>query len=94
MITDHHAVVQVAVDVLMVQRQEIIVQDPQMTRAKESAVLMITASHRAVKIGMLSRPETFQKYYLGQGSDASSVWNIFCARFSDMISRGNQWCVV
>lgn len=60
MITDHHAVVQVAVDVLMVQRPEIIVQDPQMTRAKESAVLMITANHRAVKIGMLSRPETFQ----------------------------------
>ena len=24
------------------------------------------------------------------GSDASSVWN-FCARFSDVISRGNQW---
>ena len=60
MITGHHAVVQAAVDVLMVQRQEIIVQDPQMTRAKESAVLMmITANHRAVKIGMLSRPETF-----------------------------------
>lgn len=59
MITGHHAVVQAAVDVLMVQRQEIIVQDPQMTQAKESAVLMITANHRAVKIGMLSRPETF-----------------------------------
>ena len=24
------------------------------------------------------------------GSDASSVWN-FCARFSDVISQGNQW---
>ena len=24
------------------------------------------------------------------GSDASSVWN-FCARFSDVISWGNQW---
>ena len=59
MITDHHAAVQVAVDVLMVRRQEIIVQDPQMTPAKESAVLMVTANHRAVKIGMLSRPETF-----------------------------------
>ena len=26
------------------------------------------------------------------GSDASSGWN-FCARFSDVISQGNQWCV-
>ena len=33
---------------------------------------------------------TNQRYYLDLGSDASSVWN-FCARFSDVISMGNQW---
>ena len=33
---------------------------------------------------------TNQKNYLNLGNDASSVWN-FCARFSDVISRGNQW---
>ena len=33
---------------------------------------------------------TNQRYYLDLGSDASSVWN-FCARFSDVISLGNQW---
>ena len=33
---------------------------------------------------------TNQKCYPDLGSDASSVWN-FCARFSDVISRGNQW---
>ena len=31
-----------------------------------------------------------QKNYPDPGSDASSVWN-FCVRFSDIISRGNQW---
>ena len=30
------------------------------------------------------------KHYPDLGGDASSVWN-FCARFSDVISRGNQW---
>ena len=30
------------------------------------------------------------QHYLDLGSDTSSVWNI-CARFSDVISRGNQW---
>ena len=30
-------------------------------------------------------------HYPDLGSDASSVWN-FCACFSDVISRGNQWC--
>ena len=33
---------------------------------------------------------TNQKHYPDLGSDASSVWN-FCTRFSDFISRGNQW---
>ena len=33
---------------------------------------------------------TNQKYYPDLSSDASSVWN-FCVRFSDVISRGNQW---
>ena len=33
---------------------------------------------------------TNQKHYPDLGSDASSVWN-FCARFSDVIWRGNQW---
>ena len=33
---------------------------------------------------------TNQKHYPDLVSDASSVWN-FCARFSDVISRGN-WC--
>ena len=32
---------------------------------------------------------TNQKQRSVSGSDASSVWN-FCARFSDIISRGNQ----
>ena len=31
-----------------------------------------------------------QKRYLDLSSDASSVWS-FCARFSDVFSRGNQW---
>ena len=30
------------------------------------------------------------RHYPELGSEASSVWN-FCARFSDVISRGNQW---
>ena len=30
------------------------------------------------------------QYYLDLSSDTSSVWNI-CPRFSDVISRGNQW---
>ena len=33
---------------------------------------------------------TNQKHYPDLGSDSSSVWN-FCARFSDVIWRGNQW---
>ena len=37
-----------------------------------------------------SRRTTNQKYYPDMGSDASSVWN-FCACFSDVIWRGNQW---
>ena len=37
-----------------------------------------------------SRGTTNQKQYPDLGSDASSVWN-FCARFSDVIWRGNQW---
>ena len=35
---------------------------------------------------------TNQKHYPDTGSDASLVWN-FCFRFSDVISRGNQWWV-
>ena len=34
--------------------------------------------------------QTNQKHYQDLGSNTSSVWN-FCARFSDVISRGNQW---
>ena len=38
-----------------------------------------------------TRGTTNQKHYHPDlGSDASSVWN-FCARFSDVISWGNQW---
>ena len=33
---------------------------------------------------------TNQKHYPDMGSEASSVWD-FCARFSDVISRGNRW---
>ena len=33
---------------------------------------------------------TNQKHNPYLSSDASSVWN-FCARFSDVISRGNLW---
>ena len=33
---------------------------------------------------------TNQKHFPDLGSDASSVWK-FCARFSDVISQGNQW---
>ena len=33
---------------------------------------------------------TNQKHYPDLDSDASSVWNL-CARFSNVISRGNQW---
>ena len=36
------------------------------------------------------RGTTNQKLYLDLGSDASSVW-YFYARFSDVISPGNQW---
>ena len=38
---------------------------------------------------------TNPKHYPVLGSDASSVWN-FCARFSDITSRRNQWwcCVM
>ena len=32
---------------------------------------------------------TNQKHYPDMGSEASSVWD-FCARFSDVISRGNR----
>ena len=34
-----------------------------------------------------------QKHYPDLGSDVFSVWN-FCARFSDIIWRGNQYMVV
>ena len=33
---------------------------------------------------------TNQKHHSGLGSDVSSVWNI-CARFSDVVWRGNKW---
>ena len=33
---------------------------------------------------------TNQKHYPDLGSDTSSVW-IFCARFSNLVSRGNRW---
>ena len=33
---------------------------------------------------------TNQKHYPDLSSDSSSVWNL-CARFSDVIWRGNQW---
>ena len=36
------------------------------------------------------RRATNQKHFPGPVSDTSSEWN-FCARFSDVISRGNQW---
>ena len=37
-----------------------------------------------------SKFSTNQKHYPDLGSDTSSVWD-FYARFSDVISRGNQW---
>ena len=33
---------------------------------------------------------TNQQHYTDHGNDTSSLWN-FCARFSDVISRGNHW---
>ena len=33
---------------------------------------------------------TNRKHYPNLSSDASSVWNL-CTRFSNVISRGNQW---
>ena len=36
------------------------------------------------------RRATNQKHYSDICNDMSSVWN-FCARFSDVISQGNQW---
>ena len=35
-------------------------------------------------------PSTNQKHYPDLGSETSSVWN-FCARSSNVVSRGNQW---
>ena len=37
-----------------------------------------------------SKFPTNQKHHTDLGSNTSPVWN-FCARFSDVISRGNQW---
>ena len=39
---------------------------------------------------ILPRGTTNLKHYPALGSDSSSVWN-FCARFSNVIWRGNQW---
>ena len=38
----------------------------------------------------MPRNKTNQKHYPYLGIDASKVWN-FCARLSDVISRGNEW---
>ena len=38
----------------------------------------------------VSRDSTNQKHYPDLGCDESSV-SSFCARFSEVISRGNQW---
>ena len=35
-------------------------------------------------------PSTNQKHYPDLGNETSSVWN-FCARSSNVVSRGNQW---
>ena len=53
-----------------------------MTRPYQGAVLLIGWKFSS----------TNQKHYPDTGSDASLVWN-FCSRFSDVISRGNQWWV-
>ena len=42
---------------------------------------------------MVKFASTNQKHYPDLRSDASSVW-IFCARFSDVVSQENRWCVV
>ena len=47
-----------------------------------------SASDWSCHVGFAS---TNQKHYPDLASHASSVWN-FCARFSDVISQGNQWC--
>ena len=47
-----------------------------------------SASDWSCLVGFAS---TNQKHYPDLASHASSVWN-FCAGFSDVISRGNQWC--
>ena len=49
-----------------------------------------SASDWSYRLGFGKFASTNQKHYPDLGSDASSVWN-FCARFSDVISRGNQW---
>ena len=47
-----------------------------------------SASDWLNRISHAARPN--QEHYRDLGINASSVWN-FCARFSDVISRGNQW---
>ena len=48
-----------------------------------------SASDWSCRVVNLIQP-IMQKHYSDLGSDASSVWD-FCARFSDVIWRGNQW---
>ena len=52
-----------------------------------------SSSDWSLRKGNLLQPINQKHYpeiYPEPGSDASSVWN-FCARFSVVISRGNQW---
>ena len=48
---------------------------------------LISASDWSCGVGHFF--STNRKHYADLGRDASPVWN-FCARFSDIISRGNQ----
>ena len=55
---------------------------------RKNSTLMIRFFWLVVPRGKCA--STNQKHYPDLGSDTSSVWN-FCARLSDVISRGNHW---
>ena len=57
-----------------------------MTRTTQIWVVLLIGRVRA----LLKFTSTNQRHYPDLGSDAPSVWNFF-ARFSDVISRANQW---
>ena len=63
--------------------------------AREISFNQSKALPRSGQCSLLAVPRekfasTNQKHYPDLGSQTSSVWN-FCARSSDVVSRGNQW---